>query len=36
VLKGNQHFRLMVGGEPNQPQKIEKASRLARSILQRL
>jgi hypothetical protein len=36
VLKGNQHFRLMLGGEPNQPQKIEKASRLARSILQRL
>jgi hypothetical protein len=36
VLKGNQHFRLMLGGEPSQPQKIENASRLARSILQRL
>ena len=36
VLKGNQHFRLMLGGDPSQPQKIEKASQLARSILQRL
>ena len=36
VLKGNRHFRLGVGGEPNQEKKIEKASKLARAILKRL
>ena len=36
VLKGKRHFRLMLGGEPNQARKIEKATQLARSILGRL
>jgi hypothetical protein len=36
VLKGNRHFRLGFGGEPNQPLKIEKATKLAGSILGRL
>jgi hypothetical protein len=36
VLKGNRHFRIGLGGEANQAQKIEKASELARVILQRL
>lgn len=36
VLKGNRHFRLGLGGEPNQARKIEKASGLARTILERL
>ena len=36
VLKGNRHFRLGLGGEPNQAKKIEKATKLARMILERL
>ena len=36
VLKGNRHFRLGLGGEPNQARKIEKATKLARQILERL
>lgn len=36
VLKGNRHFRLGLGGEPNQARKIEKATKLARLILARL
>lgn len=36
VLKGSRYFRLGVGGEPNQEQKIETATKLARPILERL
>lgn len=36
VLKGNRYIRLSIGGEPSQGQKIEKASTLARAILERL
>ncbi len=36
VLKGDRYFRLGVGGEPNQPSKIEKASALAKAILSKL
>ncbi len=36
VLKGKRHFRLGVGGEPNQMGKIEKAKKLSASILGRL
>jgi len=36
VLEGNRYFRIGLGGEANQERKIEKATRLARSILQRL
>jgi hypothetical protein len=36
VLKDNHYIRLAVGGEPNQPIKIEKATKLAQLILERL
>ncbi|CAN5706376.1 hypothetical protein BH20VER1_BH20VER1_20640 [soil metagenome] len=36
VLKGNRYFRLGFGGEPNQERKIEKATQMARAILERM
>jgi hypothetical protein len=36
VLKGNRYFRLLIGGEPNQPVKIDKATKLAQAILGRM
>ncbi len=36
VPKGNRHFRLGLGGEPNQGRKTAKATQLARLILKKL
>lgn len=36
VLTGDRYFRLGVGGEPNQPSKIAKATTLAKAVLSRL
>jgi hypothetical protein len=36
VLKGNRHFRIGLGGDPNQADKIAKATELARAVLQRM